>query len=216
MAMVLTLVWLFSVVTLGKNMGRASSKPKFRDLLSKSSAINCLSAARMFLFAARDVWFVISLPVYLSSTMGWGHQLVGAFLACWIIGYGVVQSLAPKITGAGQGHTPDGAVAVRWAAGLACVPGGIALAMTLGMPGILLPGLLCFGVVFAVNSSLHSYLIVSYAQADGVSLDVGFYYMANALGRLMGTVLSGWVFQTWGIESCLWLSCIFGGQGATA
>ena len=73
----------------------------------------------------------------------------------------------------------------------------------------LLGGLLVFGVVFALNSALHSYLIVSYAKDDGVSLDVGFYYMSNAMGRLIGTLLSGWVYQAYGLEACLWISSLF-------
>ena len=59
-------------------------------------------------------------------------------------------------------------------------------------------GLAVFGVLFAMNSSLHSYLIVSVADRDEVAADVGFYYMANAAGRLVGTLLSGAVFQAAG------------------
>lgn len=208
MAIALSMVWLCSVALLKKSMGRSSSKPKFRQLLSKSRAINSLSAARLFLFAARDVWFVVALPVYLSSILGWSHQAVGGFLACWVIGYGVVQTMAPRLMDALRGQPPNGPVASRWAALLALVPGAIALAMTIGVDGSLLPGILIFGVLFAVNSSVHSYLIVSYAREDGVSLDVGFYYMANAAGRLLGTVLSGWVYQTWGLVACLWISTV--------
>jgi predicted MFS family arabinose efflux permease len=136
---------------------------------------------------------------------------VGAFLALWVIGYGVVQSVAPRFTIGRDGRTPDGRSAMLWALPLSVVPFAIALGLGQGMTAqaSLLPGLLLFGVLFAVNSALHSYLIVSYAKEDGVSLDVGFYYMANAMGRLLGTVLSGWVFQTWGIVYCLLISGIF-------
>ncbi len=208
MAATLAAVWLFSMMTLTKDLGKSSAKPKFSHLFSRSRAVNYLSAARLFLFAARDVWFVVALPVYLSSTLGWDHWAVGAFLASWIIGYGVVQSLAPRITGSGGAGVPDGRVAFGWAAGLALVPAGIAIALNTQvlLPYSLLAGLLVFGVLFAVNSALHSYLIVSYANEAGVSLDVGFYYMANAMGRLLGTVLSGWVFQVWGLATCLVIS----------
>ena len=162
------------------------------------------------LFAARDVWFVVALPVYLTSAMGWDHWAVGAFLASWVIGYGFFQSVAPRFTGSAGGRVPDGITAFRWAAVLSLAPAAIALAMALGVgaDASLLVGLMVFGILFAVNSALHSFLIVSYAREEGVSLDVGFYYMANAMGRLLGTVLSGWVYQTWGIGSCLWISSV--------
>ncbi|MCY1283893.1 Major Facilitator Superfamily protein [compost metagenome] len=211
MAAVLALIWLGSLVMLKKDLGKARARPKFRDILSKSRAINILSAARLFLFGARDVWFAVALPVYLSTAFGWDFWLVGGFLATWIIGYGIVQSLAPAITGKQRGHVPDGRAAFVWAGLLAVVPAAIAggLAVDWSAQVILLGGLMLFGVLFAVNSSLHSYLIVSYAKEDGVSLDVGFYYMSNALGRLSGTLLSGWVFQAYGLEACLWISTLF-------
>ncbi|MFI8744344.1 organoarsenical effux MFS transporter ArsJ [Pseudomonas sp. NPDC077186] len=211
MALALGAIWLASLVLLKKDLGKAKSKPKFRDLLSKSRAINILSAARLFLFGARDVWFVVALPVYLATVFGWDFWWVGGFLAVWIIGYGIVQSLAPAITGKRSGQVPDGRAAFVWAALLAGLPAAIALGLGSALPAqaVLIGGLLAFGVLFAVNSSLHSYLIVSYAQEDGVSLDVGFYYMSNALGRLLGTLLSGWVFQSWGLAACLWVSSAF-------
>jgi len=215
MASVLALIWLGSVILLKKDLGKAKSKPKFRDMLSKSRAVNVLSAARLFLFAARDVWFVVALPVYLSTVFGWSFWLVGSFLAAWTIGYGIVQSLAPAITGAGGSGklsgVPDGRTAFGWALALAGLPALIALGLSHGLSpqGILIGGLLLFGALFAVNSSLHSYLIVAYASEDGVSLDVGFYYMSNAMGRLLGTLLSGWVFQAYGLNACLWVSSAF-------
>ena len=211
MAAVLALIWLGSLVLLKKDLGKARAKPKFRDLLSKSRAINILSAARLFLFGARDVWFVVALPVYLSTVFGWDFWMVGGFLAAWVIGYGIVQSFAPRITGKQRGQLPDGRSAFVWAALLAGLPALIALGLGTGWPAqwVLLGGLLLFGVLFAVNSSLHSYLIVSYAKEDGVSLDVGFYYMSNALGRLMGTLLSGWLYQQYGLATCLWWSSLF-------
>ncbi len=211
MAAVLAAIWLASLFLLKKDLGKAKAKPKFRDLLSKSRAINILSAARLFLFGARDVWFVVALPVYLSTVFGWDFWRVGGFLAAWIIGYGIVQSFAPVLTGKRSGHVPDGRAALGWALPLAVLPGAIALGLGSALPAqpVLLGGLLVFGALFAVNSSLHSYLIVSYAQEDGVSLDVGFYYMSNALGRLVGTLLSGWLFQAHGLSVCLWVSSAF-------
>ena len=158
----------------------------------------------MFLFGARDVWFVVALPVYLHTVFGWDFWEVGGFMATWVIGYGFIQTIAPKITGHSHGKTG----AVLWAATLSLIPAGIAGALMAGWSAqwVIVAGLLLFGVLFAINSSLHSYLIVSYARGDGVSLDVGFYYMSNAAGRLLGTVLSGWVYQVYGLEACLWIS----------
>ncbi|CAN1600655.1 organoarsenical effux MFS transporter ArsJ [Pseudomonas mediterranea] len=211
MASALGLIWIGSLILLKRDLGKAKAKPRFRDLLSKSRAINILSAARLFLFGARDVWFVVALPVYLSSVFGWDFWKVGGFLAAWVIGYGLVQSFAPYITGKKRGHIPDGRGAFLWALALAGLPMTIALGLDSGLPQqtVLLGGLAVFGALFAVNSSLHSYLIVSYAKEDGVSLDVGFYYMSNAMGRLIGTLLSGWVYQVQGLQACLWISSGF-------
>lgn len=217
MASMLGLVWLLSLVMLKKDLGKAKNKPKFTEIFSKSRSVNILSAARLFLFAARDVWFVVALPVYLASKFGWDHWAVGGFLAVWVIGYGIVQTLAPKITGNYQhqslavGAVPDGRSALVWASILAFIPALIASAIQFSFypEASLLLGLMLFGALFAVNSSLHSYLIVSYASEEAVSLDVGFYYMANAMGRLVGTVLSGWVYQSHGLVACLWMSTAF-------
>ena len=208
MAGALLLVWLLSLLLLKRDLGKAKAKPKFREIFSKSRAINLLSAARMFLFGARDVWFVVALPVFLASALGWDFWQVGGFLAAWVIGYGLVQSFAPHITGRATGRLPDGRSASAWAVLLAMVPATMAALLVYGVPAawVLIVGLTVFGVLFALNSALHSYLIVSYASEDGVSLDVGFYYMANAMGRLLGTVLSGWVFQRWGLAACLTIS----------
>lgn len=217
MAIMLGLVWLLSLVMLKKDLGKAKNKPKFTEIFSKSRSVNILSAARLFLFAARDVWFVVALPVYLASQLGWDHWAVGGFLAVWVIGYGIVQTLAPKITGNRQAQSqlidtaPDGRSALIWASMLAFVPALIACSIQFSFypEASLLLGLMLFGALFAVNSSLHSYLIVSYASEDAVSLDVGFYYMANAMGRLVGTVLSGLVYQAYGLAACLWISTAF-------
>ncbi|AWB66609.1 MFS transporter [Saccharobesus litoralis] len=211
MAIALALVFITSLMVLKKDLGKAKNKPKFKDLFSKSKAINMLSAARLFLFGARDIWFVIALPVFLASQLDWSHTAVGSFLALWVIAYGGVQAFAPSLTGKKSGQVPDGKSAFFWAALLTLSPALIALGLMAELSAvyIVIGGLLVFGVLFAINSSLHSYLIVSYASDDGVSLDVGFYYMANAMGRLIGTILSGWAFQIGGLTLCLWLSSGF-------
>lgn len=212
MAAVLSAIWLVSLILLKKDLGKAKNKPKFNELFSKSKTINILSAARLFLFGARDVWFVVALPVYLSSQLGWDFWRVGGFLATWVIGYGLIQAITPAITVKANNKVPNGRHTFVWALILTGIPALIALGMSatsLPVTYVLIGGLLVFGSVFAINSSLHSYLIVSYAKSDGVSLDVGFYYMANALGRLLGTLLSGWVYQVAGLEACLWVSSGF-------
>lgn len=208
MAATLLLVWILSLLLLKKDLGKKSFKPKFTELLSKSASLNWLSAARFCLFASRDVWFVIALPIYLASSAGWSQSAVGAFLACWVIGYGIVQALTPALTRSSKKAPPAAGTALHWALVLAALPWLIGLAMLFsGEPlWALLLGLLLYGAVFAINSSLHSYLIVASANRDGVSLDVGFYYMANAAGRLVGTLLSGWAFQAYGLVACLWIS----------
>ncbi|RTE67284.1 MFS transporter [Amphritea opalescens] len=211
MTIALTVVWILSLISLKKGFGQAKNKPKFTDIFSKSRAVNYLSAARMFLFGARDVWFVVALPVFLANSFGWDHWSVGGFLATWVIGYGIVQSLAPHVTGKRSGTLPDGRHAIIWAIALGITSALIALSLSYHwhVHLVLIGGLLIFGALFAVNSSLHSYLIVSYAGEDGVSLDVGFYYMANAMGRLIGTLLSGWLYQDFGLAACLWVATLF-------
>jgi predicted MFS family arabinose efflux permease len=205
MAGALLLVLLGTVISLPGDLGRSKKKVKFLSLFSKSPAINWLSAARLFLFASRDVWFVVGLPVFLSE-LGWTFSQVGAFLALWIIGYGVIQAAVPEILRKlGSGNTVDGSAARLWAFILVLVPAGLVVALRLGAePGAaLIVGLAAFAVVFAINSAVHSYLVLSYTDRDSVAVDVGFYYMANAGGRLLGTLLSGLVFEITGFEGCL-------------
>jgi hypothetical protein len=188
------------------------SKPKFTQVFSNTPAINWLSAARFFLFGSRDVWFVVGLPVFLYSVLGWSFIRVGGFIALWVIGYGIVQASAPRlIRRSHHGRGPGGGTARLWAFVLAVFPAAIALGLRYGLDPalVIVSGLVLFGVVFAINSAVHSYLILAYSDFDKVSMNVGFYYMANAGGRLAGTVLSGLVYQTRGLEGCLWWSTGF-------
>jgi predicted MFS family arabinose efflux permease len=212
LAGMLLVVLVATAVLLPSGVGKMKSKPKFAQVFSNTPAINWLSAARFFLFGARDVWFVVGLPVFLSGVLEWSHMQVGGFLATWVIGYGFVQAAAPKLVRRShQGRGPGGGTARLWALILAAFPAGIAVALMQGLPPgpVLVTGLILFGIAFAVNSAVHSYLILAYSDFEQVSMNVGFYYMANAGGRLAGTVLSGLVYQTQGLEGCLWWSAGF-------
>ncbi len=204
----LLLVLIFTAILLPRGLGKTSTKLKLSQVFSNTSAINWLSAARFFLFGARDIWFVVGLPVFLFSVLGWRFSEVGAFLALWVIVYGMVQFCVPMLL---RGHYPDGKTARWWAFVLVLIPAAIALALQQGMEPnrVIVVGLIVFGAVFAINSAMHSYLIIAWSAHDRVSMNVGFYYMANAAGRLTGTVLSGWVYQTWGLTGCLWWSTVF-------
>ncbi len=211
MAAALLIVWVSSLLLLKKELGKASYKPKFREIFSKSDAVNRLSAARFFLFGARDIWFVIALPVFLSETLSWGEESTGAFMALWIIGYGIIQASSPKLLN-NKHHSPGRNRAVTLASLLTIVPASISTLLYLDAEPtwVIMIGLTLFALIFALNSAVHSYLIVSYAKADGVSLDVGFYYMANAMGRLIGTLLSGALFQWAGLGVAGLVSCLVG------
>lgn len=200
----------------GLPAGRKAAK--LSEIWSRDSRINRLSLARMFLFGARDVWFVVGVPVYFQSVLSDGSTegrreaffLIGAFMALWVILYGIVQAMTPRLL-ASHGLTPDGTVAKArlWAARLVPIPILLAIAALfpkspdIALTPVLVLGLLIFGFVFAVNSTLHSYLILAFAGKDRVTMDVGFYYMANAAGRLIGTLLSGVSFQLGGLALCL-------------
>jgi len=203
----LLVVLVATAVSLPSGVGRLEGKPKFTEIFSTLPAVNRLAAARFFLFAARDVWFVVGLPVFLYDVLGWSLMQVGGFLALWVIGYGAVQAGADRLVGARH----DGASARRWAWILLALPSAIALGLGQGWPPqvVLIAGLAAFAVVFALNSTIHSYLILAYSADDRVAMNVGFYYMANAAGRLVGTVLSGYAYQAYGLEGCLWWSAGF-------
>ena len=197
---------LVVIVMMRGTLGRPDPKARFRGMFSNNRAVNVLAAARIFLFAARDVWFVVALPVYLRTELGWSFWQVGTFLAVWVIGYGAVQATAPRYI-----RDPDGRTATWLAFGLALLPAGIAGGLAAGADAavVLVAGLIVFGVVFAMNSAVHSYLILAYADGDKVAMNVGFYYMANAGGRLAGTILSGALYQWQGLEACLFASAAF-------
>ena len=206
----LAVVLVASVLLLPGHIGQAKTKVKFSQILSKSRDMNYLAIARMFLFCSRDIWFVVGLPLFLASSLGWGHAEIGGYMAAWVIAYGFVQALAPKLLGQ-SAHAPDGALSRRWILILLAVMLAITGAVWADVqPGLVVVlGLAVFGFVFAVNSAVHSYLVLAYAEAEHVALNVGFYYMANAGGRLMGTVLSGLAYQWGGLTMCLAVSSLF-------
>jgi predicted MFS family arabinose efflux permease len=207
MAGLLALILVAGLVLLPRELGKAKSSKSVKELFGKSRGVNLLAAARIFMFGARDVWFVVGLPVFLYAN-GWRFLQVGGFLAAWTIAYGGIQAIAPSlVTRSDDGLSREVPAARLWAALLVAVPVLLVLVMQtpeLWRPDlILVTGLALFGLPFAVNSSLHSYLILAYAGSEKAAEDVGFYYAANATGRLMGIVLSGFLYQLGGITACL-------------
>ena len=212
MAATLFLLTLFTFFSVPKNLGKVKKKTTFKSLFSKSRNLNILSMARFFLFGSRDIWFVIGLPVYLQMSLGWSHSFVGGLLAFWVIGYGIAQTLVPRFIKEEQLAGVMGGKSVSfWTGALILFPVGIALLLNRGFDDkiIVSAGLLLFGIFFAVNSIIHSYMVLALSKSEHVSTDVGFYYMANAWGRLVGTLLSGWVYQAYGFTACLWWSAAF-------
>lgn len=207
MAALLAVILVVGLLSLPHALGKAKSSKTIKELFGKSRGVNLLAAARIFMFGARDVWFVVGLPVFLYAS-GWRFLEVGGFLAAWTIAYGGIQAIAPAlVTRSADGLSREIPAARLWAALLAAVP--IALVFVMQAPGlwrpdiILVCGLALFGLPFAVNSSLHSYLILAYAGSEKAAEDVGFYYAANATGRLVGILLSGLLYQVGGITACL-------------
>jgi predicted MFS family arabinose efflux permease len=200
MAALLLLVLAGVVLSVPPLMGKAKASKSAKELFAKNEGINVLAAARVVLFGARDVWFVVGVPVFLYS-QGWTFTMVGGFLAAWTIGYGLVQALAPNLVKRSpDGLTTEVPAARGWSLVLALIPVGIAAAVVLDLPNLqwwVVGGLGLFGFAFAVNSSVHSYLILAYAGSEKAAEDVGFYYAANALGRFFGTLMSGLLYQ-WG------------------
>ena len=207
MAALLLVVLLAGWLLLPRELGKAKASKSVRELFAKSAAVNLLAAARIFMFGARDVWFVVGLPVFLYAS-GWRFVEVGAFLAAWTIAYGGLQAIAPSLVPrSGDGLSREVPGARVWAGLLLAVPVAIALAISapldLRPDLVVVVGLAVFALPFAVNSSLHSYLILAYAGSEKAAEDVGFYYAANACGRLAGTLLSGLFYQWGGIGFCL-------------
>lgn len=207
MAGLLLAVLAAGLVLLPRELGKAKPSKSMRELFAKSAGVNLLAAARVFMFGARDVWFVVGLPVFLYAS-GWRFVEVGAFLAAWTIAYGGLQAVAPALVPrSADGLSREVPGARLWAGLLLAVP--LAIALLLAQPMGLRPdlvvtaGLALFALPFAVNSSLHSYLILAYAGSEKAAEDVGFYYAANAAGRLAGTLLSGLFYQWGGITGCL-------------
>jgi MFS family permease len=200
MAALLALVFVGVVSFVPPLMGKAKASKSAKELFSKNRGINLLAAARVALFGARDVWFVVGVPVFLYAS-GWTFTMVGGFLAAWTIGYGAVQALAPALVRrSSDGLSTEVPAARWWSALLAVVPIGLAMLVAMQVPHlewVVVGGLGLFGFAFAVNSSVHSYLILAYAGSEKAAEDVGFYYAANALGRFFGTLLSGLLYQ-WG------------------
>ncbi|TKD15669.1 organoarsenical effux MFS transporter ArsJ [Rhodobacter capsulatus] len=219
MAGLLALILIAVVAFLPKGLpGRMKSEDSWGGWRSKDPQVNRLSLARMFLFGARDVWFVVGLPVYFQAVLSDGTAegrreaffLTGGFMALWIIAYGAVQAFAPRLLGAkSQPEAAITAKAITWAGYLVPIPFALSLAVLIApapapwLTATLLIGLLTFGFVFAVNSSVHSYLILAFGDVRRITRDVGFYYMANAAGRLIGTLLSGLSYQIGGLPLCL-------------
>ncbi len=207
LAALIAAILVIGALSLPVELGKAKASRTMKELFAKSSGVNLLAAARIFLFGARDVWFVVGLPVFLYAN-GWTFALVGAFLAAWTIVYGFVQAIAPRLVK----RSPDGLSrevpeARTWSFALVAIPAALAALLAvddLPYPDLVVcAGLVLFGLPFAVNSSLHSYLILAYAGSEKAAEDVGFYYAANAAGRLAGTLLSGLLYQGGGMTGCL-------------
>lgn len=207
MAGLIGLVFVLGIALLPRELGKAKSSKSMKELFAKSRGVNLLAAARVFLFGARDVWFVVGLPVFLYAN-GWRFIEVGTFLAAWTVAYGLVQAAAPRLVSRStDGLSAEIPAARLWAGVLTAIPVVLAVLLAkadLARPDLILAiGLSLFGLPFAVNSSLHSYLILAYAGSEKAAEDVGFYYAANALGRLIGILLSGALYQAGGITGCL-------------
>ena len=212
MAGAIALVLVTSLILLPREIGKAKDKKKLKSIFSQSRDINILSLTRVFLFGARDIWFVVGVPIFMTTVMKWSFTQVGSFMAVWVILYGIIQTLTPKLVQKRTaGQKPDGRLAVELAVLLCVIMGIMALCIYKDFhpETSLLVGLYVFGILFAINSSIHSFLILDYADQGKTAINVGFYYMANAVGRLVGTLLSGLLFQVGGLLACLTGSAVF-------
>ncbi|MDF7800084.1 organoarsenical effux MFS transporter ArsJ [Pontiellaceae bacterium B1224] len=212
LAGIIVLALLSSLFLLPGEIGAAKAKSKLKGLFDQKREIKILSAARVFLFGARDIWFVVAIPVFLTASFGWNFTEVGTFMAFWVIGYGAVQAFAPAIMKHfTHGHAPGGKSALVISLLLTGIMTLIAVlfARNIATHIVIVGGLLLFGAVFALNSSVHSFLVLDYADGEKAAVNVGFYYMANAMGRLIGTLFSGLLFQWGGVLWALTGSAIF-------
>ena len=224
MAAILSVIFAAIVLAMPPGLPKGKKGVAFTEVFSKNANVNWLSAARVFLFGARDIWFVVGIPIYFYAVLSDGSTegnrtaffMIGTFMAVWVILYGVVQASAPRILKAKTRSEAELIQAARtWALMLAVVPAVLTAALLTSsgpapwLTTTIVLGLLVFGGLFAVNSSLHSYLILAFTRDERVTMDVGFYYMANAAGRLTGTVLSGATYQIGGLPLCLGTAAIF-------
>ncbi len=228
MAIVLAVILAGTVIFMPSGLPQGKRSAKFSQVWSKDKNINRLSLARLFLFGARDVWFVVGIPIYFYAVLSDGTEAgnraafftIGTFMAMWIILYGFVQGLAPKILKAAEKSTAQiSYTAMVWVGLLTLIPLALAACVWMQVPyqtPILVSGLLVFGFVFAVNSSVHSYLILAFTSDERVTMDVGFYYMSNAAGRLLGTLLSGVSYQLGGLPLCLLTAGVMAGASTMA
>ena len=228
MAAVLSVILIGTFLFMPPGLPKGKKSAKFSQVISKDANINRLSLARMFLFGARDVWFVVGIPIYFYSVLSDGSAegnraaffMIGTFMAVWIILYGLVQGLSPQILKAKDKSTPEVVnSAINWVAILTLIPLALAVAVWVEVPGlvyVVVAGLMLFGFVFAVNSSVHSYLILAFTSEERVTMDVGFYYMSNAAGRLLGTLLSGVSYQVGGLPMCLFTAAMMAAASTLA
>jgi MFS family permease len=218
MAAILFVILIGVVLGMPRGLPVGRRGAKFSEVFSKNRNINWLSLARLFLFGARDVWFVVGIPIYFYAVLSDGSEagnraaffMIGSFMAVWTILYGFVQGWAPRILRAASRSDAEILAQARiWVGMLMIVPALLATVVWITptpstpLTVTIILGLLVFGGIFAVNSALHSFLILSFTDAKRVTMDVGFYYMANAAGRLTGTMLSGFTYQLGGLPLCL-------------
>jgi len=217
MATALAITWTASMVALPKAPGKSQSDLSLKNLVPEDARLKWLSCARLFLFASRDAWFVVALPIFLTQSLGWSHEAVGGFLALWIIGYGLVQAAAPAFVKKRSNPESSSKIPItakdlaQWNIYLLLPLVGILIGIETGLDQamVLIVGLVVFALIFAINSALHSYLVIAYAEEDKIALSVGFYYMSNAAGRLLGTLISGALFEWAGLGSVGLSACIF-------
>ena len=216
MAAFLSITLILVLIFLKDKLSTTKKDTKFSEVFSKNKNINYLSLGRVFLFGARDTWLVVGLPIFLYSILSDGsiesnHKaffVIGTFMAGWTVFYGFVQSITPKLV---SNKNSTRKQIEFWASTLTVIPLFL-IPLNFYTQDFLLHitifVLFVFGFVFAINSSIHSFLILKFTDKNRVTLDVGFYYMSNAFGRLMGTLLSGLSYQYGGFSACVLVAAI--------